>query len=128
MAKYLEPDDPEKAEELYDPRIYIAPDGKGSEGSLIRGRVREYIGDVDDHGWHKPAHLRVLEAKKVKSGTRSGSRSASMSGANSPARNSPRRVSSGVALAAFGSRSGSASASGSPMRGRGGVVDEDDEL
>lgn len=126
MAKYLEPDDPEKAEELYDPRIYIAPDGRGSEGSLIRGRVRQYIGDIDDHGWHKPAHLRVLEAKKVKGGRRSGSREASLSAANSP-RNSP-RVSSGVALAAFGSRSGSGSASGSPMRGRGGVVDEDDEL
>ncbi|KAJ5780193.1 hypothetical protein N7457_005353 [Penicillium paradoxum] len=111
MAKYLEPDDPEKAEEIYDPRIYIAPDGKGSEGSLIRGRVRQYIGDINDHGWHQPAHLR--EKKWIP-----GSRSASRSGSGTI---SPRISGGGIA---FGSRSGSGSGSGSPLRGGG----DDDEL
>ncbi|KAJ5822531.1 hypothetical protein N7447_004871 [Penicillium robsamsonii] len=83
LARYLAPNDPEKAEELYDPRFYIAPDGKGGEGSLIRGRYREVIGDVNDHNWHKPAHLRVLDAKKAKGGSRSVS-AGSFSGANSP--------------------------------------------
>ncbi|KGO73893.1 hypothetical protein PITC_016280 [Penicillium italicum] len=92
LAKYLAPNDPEKAEELYDPRFYIAPDGKGGEGSLIRGRYREVIGDINDHNWHKPAHLRALDAKKAKGG---GSRAVGASGSFSGA-NSPRRVSEGV--------------------------------
>ncbi|KAJ5173616.1 uncharacterized protein N7500_001547 [Penicillium coprophilum] len=83
LAKYLAPNDPEKAEELYDPRFYIAPDGKGGEGSLIRGRYREVIGDINHHNWHKPAHLRALDAKKAKGGSRSVS-AGSFSGANSP--------------------------------------------
>ncbi|KAJ5505052.1 hypothetical protein N7463_007926 [Penicillium fimorum] len=83
LARYLAPNDPEKAEELYDPRFYIAPGGKGGEGSLIRGRYREVIGDVNDHNWHKPAHLRALDAKKAKGGSRSVS-AGSFSGANSP--------------------------------------------
>ncbi|KAJ5933164.1 hypothetical protein N7516_007653 [Penicillium verrucosum] len=68
LAKYLAPNDPEKAEELYDPRFYIAPNGKGSEGGLIRGRYREVIGDINDHNWHKPAQLRELDAKKGRGG------------------------------------------------------------
>ncbi|KAJ5437556.1 hypothetical protein N7445_006100 [Penicillium cf. griseofulvum] len=80
MARYLAPNDPVKAEELYDPRFYVAPHGKGGEGSLIRGRCREVIGDINDHNWHKPGHLRSMDAKK-----RGGrSVSASFSGANSP--------------------------------------------
>ncbi|KAI2703473.1 hypothetical protein CBS147333_8793 [Penicillium roqueforti] len=90
LARYLAPNDPDKAEELYNPRFYIAPDGKGGEGSLIRGRYREIIGDIDDHNWHKPGHLRTLDAKKTDAKSKkskSGSRSVSVgsfSGANSP--------------------------------------------
>jgi hypothetical protein len=80
MARYLAPNDPVKAEELYDPRFYVAPHGKGGEGSLIRGRCREVIGDINDHNWHKPGHLRSMDAKKR--GSRSVS--TSFSGANSP--------------------------------------------
>ncbi|KAJ5598697.1 hypothetical protein N7537_008781 [Penicillium hordei] len=85
LAKYLAPNDPDKAEELYDPRFYIAPDGKGGEGSLIRGRYREVIGNINDHNWHKPAHLRAMDAKKARGGgSRSHEVSGSSSGANSP--------------------------------------------
>ncbi|KAJ5123923.1 uncharacterized protein N7515_007748 [Penicillium bovifimosum] len=126
MAKYLEPDYPEKAEELYSPRIYIAPDGKGGEGSLISGRVKEYIGDVEEHGWRKPGHLRAAEARRVrglpveKSGSVSGSASGSRSGSRvaSPGRRSSGR---GVGL----ERRGERSVSGSPF---GVGVDEDEDL
>ncbi|EKV04546.1 hypothetical protein PDIG_88620 [Penicillium digitatum PHI26] len=119
LTKYLAPNDPEKAEELYDPRFHIAPDGKGGEGSLIRGRYREVIGDINDHNWHKPAHLRAMDAKKAKGG---GSRSVEASGSYSGA-NLPRRVSEGV-------REGGASLAGrSSGRGPGrGVEDEDEDL
>ncbi|CAI7602126.1 unnamed protein product [Penicillium glandicola] len=111
LARYLAPNDPEKAEEFYDPRFYIAPDGKGGEGSLIRGRYREVLGDIDDHNWHKPGHLRSMDVKKVRGGSRSVSASGSFSGANSP-----RRVSEGGAsLVGRG-------------RGQGVEEDEDDDL
>ncbi|KAJ6150467.1 hypothetical protein N7471_001666 [Penicillium samsonianum] len=123
LAKYLAPNDPVKAELLYNPRFYIAPDGKGGEGSLIRGRYREVIGDINDHNWHKPGHLRSMDAKKAKGGgLRSGSASRSVSGANSP------RVSEGVGLGGGG---------GASLVGRGlrpgrrqsqRVEDEDDDL
>ncbi|KAJ5973013.1 uncharacterized protein N7479_002931 [Penicillium vulpinum] len=111
LARYLAPNDPEKAEELYDPRFYIAPDGKGGEGSLIRGRYREVIGDINDHGWHKPAHLRMMDAKKARGGSRSVSASGAFSGANSP-----RRV------------AGEGVGTGSGRDQDQGMEDEDDEL
>ena len=110
MAKYLAPSDPQQAEELYAPRFYIPADGVGGEASLVRGRYREVIGSVEDHGWKKPGYLKRME------GELKGSRSVSvgsMSGANSP-----RRV-SGVRLA-----SGSGRSSGRSSLGR----DEDDDL
>ncbi|KAJ6177789.1 hypothetical protein N7519_008250 [Penicillium mononematosum] len=121
LAKYLAPNDPAKAEELYDPRFYIAPDGKGGEGSLIRGRYREVIGDINDHNWHKPAHLRAMDAKKARGGgSRSVSGSRSCSGANSP------RVSGGVGLGA--GEGGGASLVGRGLgQGRGRRVDEDED-
>jgi hypothetical protein len=121
LAKYLAPNDPAKAEELYDPRFYIAPDGKGGEGSLIRGRYREVIGDVNDHNWHKPAHLRAMDAKKARGGgSRSVSGSRSCSGANSP------RVSGGVGLSA--GEGGGASLVGRGLgQGQGRRVDEDED-
>ena len=119
LAKYLAPNDPAKAEELYDPRFYIAPDGKGGEGSLIRGRYREVVGDINDHNWHKPAHLRAMDAKKARGGgSRSGSGSRSCSGANSP------RVSGGVGLGAGEGTGGGASLVGRGL-GQGRRVDED---
>ncbi|CAG8896969.1 unnamed protein product [Penicillium egyptiacum] len=121
LAKYLAPNDPVKAEELYDPRFYIAPDGKGGEGSLIRGRYREVIGDINDHNWHKPAHLKAMDAKKAKGGgSRSVSASRSVSGANSP-----RRVSEGVGLGRGG---GGASLAGRGLhRVQAAVMDEDED-
>ncbi|CAI7637518.1 unnamed protein product [Penicillium discolor] len=101
LAKYLAPSDPEKAEELYDPRFYIAPDGKGGEGSLIRARFREVIGNINDHNWHKPAHLRAMDAKKARGG---GSRSHGASGSSSGA-NSPMRVSGSVGVGVGGGAS-----------------------
>ncbi|KAJ5201094.1 hypothetical protein N7449_005897 [Penicillium cf. viridicatum] len=119
LAKYLAPNDPEKAEELYDPRFYIAPDGKGGEGSLIRGRYREVIGNINDHNWHKPAHLRAMDAKKARGGS---SRSLEVSGSSSGA-NSPRRVSGNVGEGA----GGGASLVGRGLGRRQGQVDDDDE-
>ncbi|KAJ5252986.1 hypothetical protein N7489_003396 [Penicillium chrysogenum] len=124
LAKYLAPNDPAKAEELYDPRFYIAPDGKGGEGSLIRGRYREVIGDINDHNWHKPAHLRAMDAKKARGGgSRSGSGSRSCSGANSPG------AFGGVGLGAGEGRGGGgASLVGRGLgQGRGRGVDEDED-
>jgi hypothetical protein len=60
---------------------------------LVKGRYREVIGGSEDHGWHKPGHLRRFESA-VKLG--SGATSRSVSGANSP-----RRV-SGVRLTGSG--------------------------
>jgi hypothetical protein len=121
MAKYLAPNDPERAEDLYAPRVYIAADGNGGEASLVRGRYRDVIGNLEDHGWRKPAQLRRLEID-VKAGSRSGSRSVSV-GSNSGA-NSPRRVSSGVRLT-----SGSGRSSLGPQVGGEDVdVDEDEDL
>ncbi|KAJ5565634.1 hypothetical protein N7535_007272 [Penicillium sp. DV-2018c] len=132
MAKYLEPDNPDQAEDLYSPRIYIAPDGKGSEGSLISGRVKEYVGEVGEHGWRKPGHLRAAEARRMRglpveaagsvsrSGSGSGSRPGSRAGSRvaSPGRGSYGR---GVALGRRGR-----SVSGSPFAA--GVGDEDEDL
>ncbi|KAK4866025.1 hypothetical protein LT330_008765 [Penicillium expansum] len=120
LAKYLAPNDPEKAEELYDPRFYIAPDGKGGEGSLIRGRYREVIGDINDHNWHKPAHLRAMDAKKAKGG---GSRAVGASGSSSGA-NSPRGISEGGGASLVGRSSGRGPGRSQVRR----VEDEDEDL
>ncbi|KAJ5392867.1 hypothetical protein N7465_011841 [Penicillium sp. CMV-2018d] len=117
LAKYLAPNDPEKAEELYDPRFYIAPDGEGGEGSLIRGRYREVIGNINDHNWHKPAHLRAMDAKKARGGSRSLEASGSSSGANSP------RVSGGFGEGA----GGGASLVGRGLGRRQGQMEDEDE-
>ncbi|CRL21593.1 unnamed protein product [Penicillium camemberti] len=119
LAKYLAPSDPEKAEELYDPQFYIAPDGKGGEGSLIRARYREVIGNINDHNWHNPAHLRAMDAKKARGG---GSRSLGASGSSSGA-NSPRRVSGGVGVGI----GGGASLVGRGLGRRQGQVEDEDE-
>lgn len=97
MAKYLTPNDPERAEELYAPRFYIPADGGGGEASLIRGRYREVIGGSGDHGWCKPGYLKRSEGE-LKGGSRSVS-AGSISGANSP------RRASGVRLASASGRS-----------------------
>lgn len=98
MAKYLAPNDPDRAEDLYAPRFYIPADGNGGEASLVRGRYRDVIGNIDDHGWRKPAHLRRSE-----SDSKTGSRSVSVGSLSGG--NSPRRVSSGVRLASGSGRS-----------------------
>ncbi|CAG8368343.1 unnamed protein product [Penicillium salamii] len=93
MAKYLAPNDSERAEELYAPRFWIPGDGSGGEGSLVRGRYRDVIGGVDEHGWCKPGYLKRMGEKG----------SGGFSGANSP-----RRV-SGVRLSGSGRSSGRSS-------------------
>jgi hypothetical protein len=92
LAKMLCPNDPVKAEELYAPRIYLPAETPGGEASLVRGRFYDII-----------------------SASASASRSASGSG-----NNSPRRVSSGVGLAAGGN-----AGMRSSLGGRGG---EDEDL
>jgi hypothetical protein len=102
MAKYLAPNDPERAEDLYAPRFYIPGDENGGEASLVRGRYRDVIGNIEDHGWRKPAHLRRSEGDP-KAASRSGSRSVSVGSLSGG--NSPRRVSSGARLASGSARS-----------------------
>ncbi|KAJ5339397.1 hypothetical protein N7452_006125 [Penicillium brevicompactum] len=111
MAKYLAPNDPERAEELYAPRFWIPAEGEGGEASLVQGRYREVIGGSGDHGWCKPGYLKRMEGE-LKGGSRSVS-AGSVSGANSP------RRASGVRLA-----SGSGRSSGRSSLAR----DEDDDL
>lgn len=94
MAKYLAPSDPERAEKLYAPCLYIPDDGNGREASLVRGSYKEVIGGIEDHGWRKPAHLKRME-NEAKTGSRSGSGSGSGSGANSPRQVSGVRLGSG---------------------------------
>ena len=94
LAKMLCPNDPVKAEELYAPRIYLPAETPAGEASLVRGRFYDII-DNDDSGWHNPM------AKRASKGSRSASASASRSASGS-GNNTPRRVSSGVGLAAGG--------------------------
>lgn len=98
MAKYLAPSDPERAEKLYAPCLYIPDDGNGREASLVRGSYKEVIGGIEDHGWRKPAHLKRMENE-----AKTGSRSVSGSGSGA---NSPRNV-SGVRLGSGSRRSSS---------------------